>query len=83
MNNVRKQAYPAMWVTAGLHDPRVPYWEAAKWVQRVREANTAPTKVLLRTNMDAGHVSSSDRYTYLRELSRIQAFVLMSLGYEV
>jgi oligopeptidase B len=79
-DNVRAQAYPDMLVTAGLNDPRVAYWEPAKWVARLRTLRTAPTRLLLRTNMGAGHSGASGRYDYLREVAFKYAFILDSLG---
>ena len=80
MENVDRQHYPHVLATAGLHDPRVAYWEPAKWVQKLRENNLADTDVLLKMDMEAGHFSASDRYKYLRELSFDYAFVLDKLG---
>ena len=79
-DNVRAQAYPDMLVTAGLNDPRVAYWEPAKWVARLRTLRTAPTRLLLRTNMGAGHSGASGRYDYLREVAFKYAFILDALG---
>jgi oligopeptidase B len=81
-DNVRAQAYPDMLVTAGLNDPRVAYWEPAKWVARLRTLRTADTRLLLKTNMGAGHSGASGRYDYLREVAFKYAFVLDVLGME-
>lgn len=59
MENIKQQALPAVLVTAGLHDPRVAYWEPAKWVARLREKNTGALPVLLKTELDAGHFSAA------------------------
>lgn len=75
-DNVRAQQYPAMLVTAGLHDPRVQYWEPAKWVARLRATKTDQNPLLLRTNMDAGHAGASGRYDYLREVAFKYAFIV-------
>lgn len=79
-NNVRKQPYPHVFVSAGLHDPRVGYWEAAKWVAKLRFNKIGDSEILLKTNMDAGHLSVNDRYAFLKERSYEQAFVLDKLG---
>lgn len=72
--------YPHMLVTAGLHDPRVPYWEPAKWVAKMRAHKTDTTLLLLQTNMDAGHGGASGRYDALRELAFEYAFVFEVVG---
>src|SRR5262249_44964016 len=54
-DNVTEQPYPAMYVTSGLNDPRVAYWEPAKWAARLRERSTSGAPVLLRTELGAGH----------------------------
>src|SRR3546814_7937706 len=66
-DNVTAQAYPPMLVSAGLNDPRVTYWEPAKWVARLRAARTNDAALLLRTNMGAGHAGKSGRWGALRE----------------
>ncbi len=81
-DNVCAQAYPAMLVTAGLNDPRVQYWEPAKWVAKLRATKTDTNSLLLRTNMDAGHAGASGRYDYLREVAFKFAFMLDVLGME-
>jgi len=75
-DNVAAKAYPAMLVTSGLNDPRVGYWEPAKWVARLRATKTDRHLLLLKTNMGAGHGGSSGRYDYLREQAFRYAFVL-------
>jgi oligopeptidase B len=79
-DNVKKQAYPPMLVTAGLNDPRVTYWEPAKWVARLRATKTDNNLLLLKTNMGAGHGGKSGRWDSLRETAEDQAFVLTQLG---
>lgn len=77
MSNIFPQKYPNVLSVAGLHDPRVAYWEPAKWVSRVREANTnKDSEILLKMDMEVGHFSASDRYKHLREKAFEQAFVL-------
>jgi oligopeptidase B len=75
-DNVRTQAYPHMLVTAGLNDPRVAYWEPAKWTARLRARKTDSNRLLLRTNMGAGHGGASGRWDFLREVAFKYAFVL-------
>ena len=75
--------YPAIYVTAGLNDPRVGYWEPAKWVARMRAAGvgTAPDRpLILRTELGAGHQGPSGRYDAWRDEARVQAFVLTQTG---
>ena len=74
--NVSAQDYPHMMVTAGLNDPRVGYWEPAKWVAQLRDLKTDDHNLLLRTNMGAGHGGASGRYGYLEDLSWSFAFIL-------
>jgi len=74
-DNVRAQAYPAMFVTAGIADPRVTYWEPAKWVARLRAAKTDRHPLLLKTNMEAGHFGKSGRYDALLDLAEQYAFL--------
>ncbi|WP_420128964.1 S9 family peptidase [Longimicrobium sp.] len=79
-DNVERKAYPTMLVTTGLNDPRVAYWEPAKWVARLRAMKTDDNPLLLRTNMGAGHGGSSGRYDALRETAFRYAFILHHLG---
>ncbi len=76
------QAYPPMLVTAGLNDPRVTYWEPAKWVARLRELKTDDNELLLKTNMGAGHRGKSGRFESLEETAEEFAFILWQLGLE-
>ncbi|RZI87235.1 MAG: S9 family peptidase [Pseudomonas sp.] len=78
--NVKAQAYPAMLVVAGYNDSRVQYWEAAKWVARLRTLKTDNNLLLLKTEMDAGHGGMSGRYQGLRDVALEYAFVLNELG---
>nr|CCD12722.1 unnamed protein product [Trypanosoma congolense IL3000] len=80
IDNVRPQDYPNLIIQAGLHDPRVAYWEPAKWASKLRELKTDNNEVLLKMDLDSGHFSASDRYKYLREHAIQQAFVLKHLG---
>ncbi|MCE7028896.1 S9 family peptidase [Jiella avicenniae] len=79
-DNVKPQAYPPILVLAGLTDPRVTYWEPAKWVARLREMKTDDNPVLLRTNMDSGHAGASGRFSKLEEIAYVYAFALRLMG---
>jgi oligopeptidase B len=81
-DQVIAQDYPAMLVTAGLNDPRVTYWEPAKWVARLRDVKTDDNELLLKTNMGAGHGGKSGRFTSLREAAEEYAFILSNFGIE-
>ena len=74
--NVSAQDYPHIMVTAGLNDPRVGYWESAKWVAQLRALKKDDNHLILRTNMGAGHGGASGRYGYLEEISWSFAFIL-------
>jgi len=79
-DNVEAKAYPHLLVTAGWHDPRVQYWEPAKWVAKLRTLKTDQNVLLFKTDMEVGHGGPSGRYAYLRETAFIYAFVLNRLG---
>ncbi|MCB2015494.1 MAG: S9 family peptidase [Sphingobium sp.] len=78
--NVKPQDYPPLMVTAGLNDPRVTYWEPAKWVAKLRAVRTNDAALLLKTNMGAGHGGKSGRFESLREIAEEFAFILWQLG---
>jgi oligopeptidase B len=78
-DNVAPRAYPAILATGGLSDPRVTYWEPAKWVARLREAGKAPRPVLLKINMDAGHGGASGRFDHLKDPALAFAFAIWAL----
>lgn len=78
--NVQAQAYPAMLVIAGYNDSRVQYWEAAKWVARLRERKTDGNLLLLKTELGAGHGGMSGRYQGLRDVALEYGFVFKVLG---
>ena len=82
-DNVRPAPYPAMYVTAGLNDPRVQYWEPAKWVARLREATTSDRPIVLETELEAGHGGRSGRYDAWRDEAKVLAFVLAALDVPV
>ena len=75
-DNVKAQAYPPMLITGGLNDPRVTYWEPAKWAARLREKKTDDNLLLLKINMGAGHGGKSGRWNALHEVAEAYAFVL-------
>jgi oligopeptidase B len=75
-DNVKPQPYPAMLIEAGLTDPRVTYWEPAKWAQALRARMSGGGPILLKTNMGAGHGGASGRYDELEEAALRQAFAL-------
>ena len=79
-DNVARKAYPAMLVTAGLNDPRVNYWEPAKWVARLRASNTDTNPLVFRINMGAGHGGASGRYDALHEEAFRFAFLVDQIG---
>ncbi|MGE0731504.1 MAG: S9 family peptidase [Acidimicrobiia bacterium] len=78
--NVEAKAYPPMLVTAGLNDPRVSYWEPAKWVARLRATKTDTNLLLLKTEMGAGHGGPSGRYNAWRDEAFVLAFLLDTVG---
>ncbi|MCK8516215.1 S9 family peptidase [Methylonatrum kenyense] len=77
-DNVTARDYPHLLVTAGVSDPRVTYWEPAKWVARLRALRTNDNLLLLQTNMSAGHGGASGRFDYLEEVARRYAFLLLA-----
>ncbi|MBZ0087156.1 MAG: S9 family peptidase [Thermomonas sp.] len=79
-DNLRAQAYPAMFIGTGLWDSQVQYWEPAKYVARLRDVNTSAAPVVFRTNMDAGHGGKSGRFRRYREQAEMYAFLLEQLG---
>lgn len=83
VDNVAAQPYPALLVLAGVSDPRVTYWEPAKWVARLRALATNDPLILLKTNMDAGHGGASGRFKRLEEVAMVQAFAIAAAGQDV
>jgi oligopeptidase B len=79
-DNVEAKEYPNLLVTTGLNDPRVAYWEPAKWVARLRAMKTDQNLLLLKTEMGAGHGGPSGRYARYQETAFAYAFVLTTLG---
>ncbi|MCJ8156236.1 S9 family peptidase [Sphingomonas sp. LaA6.9] len=81
-DNVEAKAYPPMLITGGLNDPRVTYWEPAKWAAKLRATKTDRNVLLLKTNMGAGHGGKSGRFDSLKEDAEAYAFVLWQMGGE-
>jgi len=79
-DNVAARAYPNILATAGLNDPRVSYWEPAKWIARLRTMNSGNSVLLLKTNMSAGHGGASGRYERIKETAFEYAFLLHVMG---
>jgi oligopeptidase B len=79
-DNVAAVEYPHLLVTTSINDPRVAYWEPAKWVAKMRATRKGDHRLILKTNMGAGHGGSSGRYDYLREIAFDYAFLLDVLG---
>ncbi|KAJ7294688.1 hypothetical protein O6H91_Y239800 [Diphasiastrum complanatum] len=80
VDNVQARSYPDTLITGGLHDPRVGYWEPAKFVAKLREFKTDDNLLLLKCDMGAGHFSKSGRFDKLKEVAFVYAFILKSLG---
>ena len=79
-DNVTAQAYPPLFITGGLNDPRVTYWEPAKMVAKLRDMKTDDNVLLLKTNMGAGHGGKSGRFERLRENAEEAAFIIWQMG---
>jgi oligopeptidase B len=79
-DNIERKAYPHIFAYGGLTDPRVTYWEPAKWIARLRERNTSSNLVLLKTNMEAGHGGASGRFEALKEVALDYAFAIKIAG---
>ena len=76
LDSLAAQDYPHVLITAGLTDPRVTYWEPAKWTAKLRAAKTDDHLLLLHTNMDAGHAGAAGRFDQLKEVALNYAFAL-------
>jgi len=79
-DNLESQRFPNMLVTAGLNDPRVSYWEPAKWVAKLRTLKKGDSLLVLKTNMGAGHFGESGRYNQFKEAAFDYAFIIKALG---
>lgn len=79
-DQVKPQDYPAIMVTAGLNDPRVTYWEPAKWVAKLRDTKTDDNVLVMKTNMGAGHGGKSGRWNSLYETAEEFSFLLWQMG---
>jgi oligopeptidase B len=79
VDNVVAGAYPTMYVSGGLNDPRVGFWEPAKWVAKLRATRTREAPLVLKTEMDAGHGGPSGRYEAWRDEANVQAFILAAM----
>jgi oligopeptidase B len=81
-DNVEAKEYPSILITAGLNDPRVQYWEPAKWAAKLRALKTDENILLLKTKMGAGHGGASGRYDYLKDIAFEYAFIFDLFGIE-
>jgi oligopeptidase B len=81
-DNVEAKGYPNMLITAGLNDPRVQYWEPAKWTAKLRALKTDKKILLLKTKMGEGHMGASGRYDYLKDIAFEYAFIFDLFGIE-
>jgi oligopeptidase B len=79
-DQVTRQAYPALFVTTGLHDSQVQYFEPAKWVAKLRAYKTDSNPLLLYVNFSGGHGGASGRFERLRETAMLYAFILDLAG---
>ena len=75
-DNVKKQDYPNMFITTGLHDSQVQYFEPAKWVAKLRELKTNDNLLLMHIDMEAGHGGASGRFNALKETARDYSFII-------
>jgi oligopeptidase B len=79
-DNIRRTKYPHMLITTGLNDPRVAYWEPAKFVAKLRDMKTDDNLIVFYTNYDSGHAGASGRYDFLKEIAQDYAFLIDKLG---
>ena len=78
--NISAQSYPHIYALGGLTDPRVTYWEPAKWVAKLRTRNTSKNLLMLKITMDQGHGGASGRFDRLKEVAEVYAFGLLVTG---
>jgi oligopeptidase B len=78
-DNVVNNSFPNLYVTAGLNDQRVTYWEPAKWVQKLRDHNTGSNDILFKVNMGEGHFGKSGRYNSIMEKAEQYAYMIHKL----
>jgi oligopeptidase B len=76
---VAAKPYPPILATGGLSDPRVTYWEPAKWAAKLREFSTGDAPILLKINMEAGHGGASGRFDFLKEIALDYAFAIWAI----
>ncbi|MHA1927344.1 MAG: S9 family peptidase [Candidatus Thorarchaeota archaeon] len=79
-DNVEAKDYPMMLIKAGYNDPRVAYWEPAKWTAKLRDLKTDNNRLLLKTKMETGHLSASGRYDHMKDFAFNWAFILDAMG---
>ena len=79
-DQVSAQDYPPMLITGGLNDPRVTYWEPAKWTAKLRATKTDDNMLLMKINMGAGHGGKSGRWNRVQEVAEEYAFILWQMG---
>lgn len=82
-DNIEARAYPHIYITAGLNDLQVPYWDPAKWVARMRSHKTDNNRLIFVTHMGAGHGGASGLYDYLHEIAEVYAFLMDALEVDV
>ena len=82
-DNVQRKEFPHMLITGGLNDPRVQYWEPAKWAAKLRDHQVGDRLILLKMEMDSGHGGPSGRYEYLKEIAFDSAFIFKVMGIPV
>ena len=76
-DNVESKVYPNLFITTGLHDSQVQYWEPAKWIAKLRELKTDDNILIMDCNMETGHGGASGRFEALKETAKEYAFLLM------
>lgn len=80
-DNIQQQDYPSMFITGGISDPRVTYWEPTKWTASLRHNKTDNNLLLLKIHMDSGHAGASGRFERLKEVAEEYTFILNQFGY--